>query len=95
MYITYNSDNTIYQYNLSTPWDITTASYSGNSFAQTAGLFKHYIDDSGKNMVFSKVLGGNQTIEFYELTTQYDISSATVIGSFPLGSGSSWPVFGD
>jgi len=33
MYIVGQSNNTIYQYTLSTPWDVSTASYANKSFS--------------------------------------------------------------
>ena len=72
------SSDTVYQYDLTTPYDISTASYSTNSFSVAtqegfpAGI---YFKPDGQTMF----LGGysSDTIYQYTLSTAWDISTAT------------------
>ena len=68
----------IYQYNLSTAWDITTATYSSKSFSvfvQDQAPFGLYFSADGTKMYIM----GNQysTVFQYSLSTAWDVSTAT------------------
>jgi sugar lactone lactonase YvrE len=78
MYILGTQNDTVYQYTLSTPWDVSTASYATKSFSVAGqetvptGL---YISPDGLNMY---VIGSNtDTIYQYVLGTAWDISTAS------------------
>ena len=78
MYVMGNTNDRVYQYNLTTAWDVTTASYTGNSLLVTAqdatpqGLF---LGDSGTKLY---VVGStNDTVYQYTLSTAWDISTAS------------------
>ncbi|KKL18316.1 hypothetical protein LCGC14_2476750, partial [marine sediment metagenome] len=71
------SDDFVYQYSLTTPWDVTTASYASKSFdvaedTDTDGIFirsdglKMFISGSTNNKIFQ-----------YTLSTAWDISTAS------------------
>jgi hypothetical protein len=73
-----NTNNTIYQYTLSTPWDISTGSYASKSLAVGTQ------DTTPKGFVFSSdgtkgyICGDtNNGIYQYTLSTAWDISTAT------------------
>src|SRR3990172_8767088 len=76
MYVVGNFNNRIYEYNLSTAWNIATTSFL-QSFTITAqdttptGLF---IRDDGLKMYVAG--GGNDRIYEYNLTTPWSISTA-------------------
>ena len=78
MYITGNTTNdAVYEYDLSTAWDVSTASYNQNfSFTVTGtnpqDLF--FKPDGTKMFV---VEGTNATIDEYNLSTAWDISTAS------------------
>lgn len=97
-YVMGSNTDRIYQYNMSTPWEITTASYSGNNY--NVGLYYDslptglYFSDDGRYMYFSgqtNVAGYtviNTTAVFdmvwqVEMTTPWDISTARL---YPFGS---------
>jgi len=85
MYITAELINTAFEYTLTTAFDITTASYSGNSktgiISQPWGSF---IKPDGTSFYVSG--GGSQgTLQQYTLTTAFDLSTATLFGSFNSG----------
>ena len=70
--------NTAYQYNLSTAWDVSTASYSGNSFStlsQDDSSVGIYVKNDGTKLY----IRGTTTDYMYQYTmsTFYDISTAS------------------
>ncbi len=78
MYMVGNTNNTVYQYTLSTAWDLSTASYDSVSFS-VAG------QDSAPTGIFFKsdgtkmyVVGsGGDNVYQYTLSTAWDISTAS------------------
>jgi len=78
MYIVGISSDTIYQYSLSTAWNVSTASYDSVSFSVSSQ------DTSPRNIQFKSdgtklyVTGyTNDTIYQYSLSTAYDLSTAS------------------
>ena len=76
----------VYQYTLSTPWDVSTASYSGNSFTQPSYALTsfgvHYSPLGDRIYVVSQSATG---IFIYSLSTPWDISTAALVGSINVG----------
>jgi DNA-binding beta-propeller fold protein YncE len=77
-YIAGNANNSVFEYNLSTAWDISTASYSTNSFSVTsqdatpAGVF---FREDGLRMF---VVGlQNNSVYQYTLSSAWDVSTAS------------------
>ena len=69
--------NAIYQYTLSTPWDISTASYASKSYSVTeeGGCQAMAVKNDGKTVL---VVGStNNTVYQYSLSTAWDISTAS------------------
>jgi len=90
------SDDTIYQYSLSTPYDITTASYDSKSFAVTSqdatprGL---EVKPDGTKLYIAG--DTNNTVYEYDLSTAWDISTASYSSnSFSVNSQISSTAFG-
>ena len=84
MYIMGRGSERVYQYSLSTPWDLSTASYDGSSFFynQTGdfpiGLF---FKDDGTQMYISELQ--SDTLYQYSLSTPWEIgSSVSLVASF-------------
>lgn len=78
MYIMGGSNDTVYQYTLSTAWDVGTASYASKSFsitAQEATPFGVFFGDNGTKMYVIGV--SNDTVYQYTLATAWDISTAS------------------
>lgn len=75
------TNDAVYQYSLSTPWDVSTASYDSKSFStlaqdtSTNGLF---ISQDGKNAYVGGVV--NSTVYQYSLSTPWDASTGTYAG---------------
>jgi hypothetical protein len=95
LYIMDNSSTSsdIYQYTLSTAWDISTASYASKSFAindgYVAGL---WMSGNGKQVYWCNYT--DKTIEGGDLTTAWDISTASESYSFSIANEFSGNPFG-
>lgn len=86
MYVVGYVTDTVYKYTLSTAWDVSTASYAGVSFSVAAEEtlpVSLTISDDGLHMY---VLGSSgDDINHYELSTAWDITTASFIGDFYIG----------
>jgi len=86
MYIIgFNSDNVV-QYNLSTAWDVSTASYSQNfSVSAQEGLpMDLFFKSDGTKMYVVGGSGGD--INEYSLSTAWDISTASYVRNFSVSA---------
>ena len=74
----------LYQLDLSTPWDISTASYSGVSLTIgfNPGRSEIHINSSGNLLYFTSATGGDYKIHIYRLSTPWDISTGVEIDTF-------------
>lgn len=78
MYIMGATNDRVYQYDLTTAWDVSTATYSNNSFLVTSqdatpqGIF--FKDDG---LTFYMVGSSTDTVYQYTLSTAWDISTAS------------------
>jgi len=85
MYVVGSTGDAVYEYNLSTAWDISTAAYSQN-FSVSAqasvptGLF--FKPDGTKMYVASF----SQSIKEYDLSTAWDVSTASFLQSLYVGT---------
>jgi sugar lactone lactonase YvrE len=78
MYVLGNASDAVYQYTLSTAWDISTASYASKSFSVAS-------QDGGSTGLFFKPDGlamyivgtGSDTVYQYTLGTAWDVSTAS------------------
>jgi len=82
MYISGVGSNAVNEYNLSTAWDVTTASYSQNFSVSTQetnnrGLF---FKPDGSKMYISGTTG--DAVYEYDLSTSWDVSSASYVQNF-------------
>lgn len=78
MYICGQTNNKIYQYELSTPWDVSTASYTSNYFdidAQETDVTGVKLKPDGTKMY---IIGDqNEDIFQYSLSSAWDVSTAS------------------
>ena len=77
MYMLGNSSGTVYQYSLSTGWDISTASYDSVSFSvatQEAAPRGMTFKDDGTIMY---IVGDTENVHTYNLSTAWDLSTAS------------------
>jgi len=76
-----NANNTVYQYTLSTGWDVSTASYDSKSFSvatQDTGPRGLFFRDNGKRMFVAG--NSNDRIYQYRVLTAWDVSTAAYTG---------------
>ena len=78
MYITGNSRDKAYQYSLSTPWDLSSATYTGE-LGVNANPYGCFINSDGTRLFV--VNQGNILIEQYNLSTAYDVTSGSDAGT--------------
>ena len=94
-YLLTNDNDIIYQYSMSTAWDISTASYESKNFnvqSQEGTPQGMAINADGSSFY---ICGQSRVVYQYNLTTDYDISTASYASkSFSLttqmSSGSAW-----
>jgi len=94
VYVTGFTNDTLYQYNLSTAWDVSTASYSSNSFSVATidgsprGL---YVAPTGNKLWFMGLSA--DTVFELDLSTAFDLSTAAYNSvSFSVTSQDSTPL---
>ena len=89
MYVIGSGSDAVYQYSLSTAWDLSTASYDSVSFSvasQDVAPYSFVFKPDGTKMFFFG--GATQDIFQYSLSTAWDISTASYDGvSYDLTSG--------
>ena len=75
LYVHDNSSEYVYQYSLSTPWDLSTATYDSKSFSLTSFQYHGGLAFSadGSKMYATN---NNATLYQYTLSTPWDISTA-------------------
>ena len=92
LYMLGNSSDSVYQYTLSTAWDISTASYASKSTSigtQEANPTSIYITSDGTKMY---IVGLNDTVYQYTLSTAWDISTASYASkSFSISTQENYP----
>jgi len=86
MYVIGQSGDNVYEYNLSTAWDISTASYNQNFSVQAQdgtprGVF--FKDDGTEMYVAGDVA---EAVHQYTLTTGWDVSTASFTQSFSVST---------
>ena len=86
MYVTGSSSDSIHEYGLSSAWDISTASlsHSLSVAAQDIGPLGLFFNPDGTKLYFSG-FGGDDVNE-YDLSTAWDISTASYVRNFFVGS---------
>lgn len=91
MYVVGDSTDRIYQYDLGTAYDITTASVVGNFSVSGEASSPRSMDfnDDGTTMYVAGA--GSGTIYSYDLSTPYDITTATQANQFDVSSQESTP----
>ncbi|QDP56324.1 MAG: putative tail fiber protein [Prokaryotic dsDNA virus sp.] len=84
MYVNGNVNDNINEYNLSTAWDISSASYSQNfSFTtQTTNVYQLYIKSDGLSLFITGRIGTTGTdygVFEYSLSTAWDVSTMSYV----------------
>jgi len=94
MLVVGSGNKNVYEYNLGTGFDLSTASYSGTSFDVDPESYDHTgiaFNSDGTEMFI--VTGGDDTVFQYNLGTGFEISTASYSGSaFDVSGAASTPV---
>ncbi len=77
MYIMGSATDAIYQYTLSTAWDLSTASYASKSFSTSDENTPRDFTFNNDGTKIYYVGSGSDTVYQYSLSTAYDISTAS------------------
>ena len=78
MYIVGTSSDTVYQYTLSTAWDVSTATYANKYKSVTAQDTSPYGSAFNTDGTKMYIMGyGSDTVYQYTLSTAWDVSTAT------------------
>lgn len=92
LYITSGNDDTIYRYNLSTDWDLSTATSASQSFYVSSN------EPSPTDVTFKPdgtrmyVCGtGSEAVSEYSLSTAWDVSTASYQNQFSTTTQSAYP----
>ena len=77
------TNNAVYQYDLSSPWDITTAIYSGQRQTLLATTTKHrpWFSPDGTKLVVGIGASSITSFAYYELATAWDIAGSITFSS--------------
>ena len=86
MYITGGSGDDINEYNLSTAWDVTTASYNQNFSVSDGDPKQVFFKPDGNKMFIVGAGSGVGTVYEYALSTSWDISTASYTQSFSVST---------
>lgn len=82
MYVTGSSTDKVYEFDLSTAWDVSTATFSRSSPALTAQDGAPYNPFFKTDGTLMYIVGASTTRVFqYTLTTAWDVSTATYVSS--------------
>ena len=91
LYMVGTASDAVYEYNLSTAWDLSTASYSSNSFSvlsQAASAQGLFFKPDGLKMYVA--CATNLAVYEYNLGTAWNVSTAAYVQSFSVSSESSY-----
>jgi len=92
MYISGEDTNNVFQYTLSTAWDLSTASYDGVSFDVTSEEGDPYAVDFKTDGTKMYITGNSDSVHQYTLSTAWDLSTASYDSvSFSIASEESAP----
>lgn len=91
MYVVDNSGDDVYQYTLTTAWDLSTASYASKSFSadsdtpSESGLYSAMLNSDGTKLYTSGYTHG--AVVEHDLSTAWDVSTASNISVRQASSG--------
>ena len=81
VYVIGSATGTVYEYTLTTAWDISTASYSGNSFAATGVATPCGLGFNSTGTRLFVIDQADDDVHQYDLSTGFDLSTASVSGN--------------
>jgi len=91
LYVVGNNNDNVYQYGLSTAFDISTASFSQSLDVSPQDDFSQGLTFKPDGSQLYVIGSGNRNVYQYGLSTAYDVSTASFTQSFSVGSQDSTP----
>jgi len=85
MYIVGSSNDTVFQYNLGTAWDVSTASYASISFVVSQDTAPNQVNLSADGLTMWIVGTTGDDINQYALGTAFNVSTAVFENNFYVG----------
>lgn len=85
MYVIGTINDTVFQYNLGTAWDVSTASYASISFVVTQESTPNQVNLSADGLTMWIVGATGDDISQYTLGTAWNVSTATFVNNFYIG----------
>jgi sugar lactone lactonase YvrE len=85
MFISANGQNAVYQYTLTTAWDVSTASYASKYHNVTQGTSVHGLGFKTDGTVMYVATDSNSRIHQYTLSTAWDVSTASYANKYYTG----------
>lgn len=85
MYVAGDQNHIVYEYDLSTGWDLSTAAYNSSNFdvgTQTSGPTGVDFKPDGTKMYISNQSGSTSVIHEYDLSVAWDVSSASFLQTY-------------
>jgi len=82
MYVTGNANDAIYEYTLSTNWDISSATYSQAFSISSQDTIPSSLSFKNDGSIMYLLGAGNDSVYQYNLSTAWDISTASYVQSF-------------
>jgi len=86
MFVVGNAGDDVNEYTLSSPFDVSTASFVDSFSVAAQEIFPHDITFSSDGTKMFVVGIGGQDVNEYTLSTAFDVSTATFVGSFSVVS---------
>jgi DNA-binding beta-propeller fold protein YncE len=86
MYIMGFGSYAVYEYNLSAAWDISTASYLQNFSVSTQDLAPRSMTFKSDGLKMYMIGSGSDSVHEYNLSTAWDISTASYLQSFSVAA---------
>lgn len=83
-----NANDNIYQYSLTTAWDLSTASYDSVSLSTSAAVSGYSLkfNSAGTKLAFASSAASNYKIYYTTLTTAWDLSTAGALSTFDISN---------
>jgi hypothetical protein len=91
MYLTSLSSNSVYEYNLSTAWDISTVSLFQTYSISAQTTFPEDIFFKPDGLKFYIVTPTNDAVYEYDLSTAWNISTASYLQNFSVAAQDTFP----
>jgi len=87
MYVAGQDNNEIFEYSLSTAWDVTTASSAGSIAANGLGVNDVFFKSDGARMYVTRdFISIADVVDEHSLSTAWDVTTASYVDSFDVSS---------